>query len=389
MQQSYKFAYNNPFKLPKPISGYVSDSFNPLPQLRSRINDILSPKKRIRFISSRITTKDISKLPDIKRETKSEAQSHNNNKNEIHTRTSLLRQAKNTKQTIAKKKNRLSSFVETKITDDLYDDLDDYIEEDYYEPEIIEKKVTKFQIDNDRNNAKRDNSEDVVVLKNDSDDNLEIFEKEKIVVVVDMRREAVKNRFRKALLANRSIAKLKEDNILLKIGKQNDDEDPFTSSDNDARPAAVDQSKTTNLKFGSSLSEDGNYTMLKCYEDMLSQDIRKMYPKTDEMTRTKTSTFIRLPRKFDSKKHMDFVDNQAKLQQLSTAKNSEVELAELKKHRIRVSRQLEKAMVITDKIKQRKGELVTSADGKNVSFGHNNIINAYEMWTTNWKKMFS
>ena len=55
-----KHSYDN--KIP---NGYVSHSFEPLPQLWSRINEIIAPKKRIRF-SNKITVSRFEvKLPNI------------------------------------------------------------------------------------------------------------------------------------------------------------------------------------------------------------------------------------------------------------------------------------------------------------------------------------
>ena len=72
---------------------------------------------------------------------------------------------------------------------------------------------------------------------------------------------------------------------------------------------------------------------------------------------------------------------------IETEKNESEKLnkIEIKKHKIRVSRQLERAMVLTDKIRQKKGQLITLKPPKSENV---NLINAYQMWTSNWKKIF-
>jgi hypothetical protein len=209
--------------------------------------------------------------------------------------------------------------------------------------------------------------------------------------VVDLKREMIKKRLRKAALANKTISKFKENNDLLNIQRGYDDEDdPFNNS-RDADDE-IDQPKSIKLKFGSSLSEDGNYTMLKCYEDMLCNDIQNIYPKinTNQMVRTKTSAFIRLPRKFKEQKKVEGERqiNMSKSLNIETEKNEREKLdkLEIKKHKIRVSKQLERAMVLTDKIRQKKGQLVTLKPPKSENV--NNIVNAYQLWTSNWKKIF-
>ena len=44
-------------------------------------------------------------------------------------------------------------------------------------------------------------------------------------------------------------------------------------------------------------------------------------------------------------------------------------------------------MFITDKIKQKKGFLITAAAPKSENI--HNIVNAFEDWTSNWKKIFT
>jgi hypothetical protein len=210
--------------------------------------------------------------------------------------------------------------------------------------------------------------------------------------VVDLKREMIKKRLRKAVLANKTISKFKENNDLLNIkrGGYDDEDDPFNNS-RDADDE-IDQPKSIKLKFGSSLSEDGNYTMLKCYEDMLCNDIQNIYPKinTNQMVRTKTSAFIRLPRKFKEQKKVEGERqiNMSKSLNIETEKNEREKLdkLEINKHKIRVSKQLERAMILTDKIRQKKGQLVTLKPPKSENV--NNIVNAYQMWTSNWKKIF-
>ncbi len=51
------------------------------------------------------------------------------------------------------------------------------------------------------------------------------------------------------------------------------------------------------LRFGSLLSEDGNYAMLKTYEDMIYDELVTLYPQLikPQMYRTNTNDFRNFP----------------------------------------------------------------------------------------------
>lgn len=61
-------------------------------------------------------------------------------------------------------------------------------------------------------------------------------------------------------------------------------------------------SKEMDLRFGSLLSEEGNYAMLKTYEDMIYQELLTLYPQLVknqmQMYRTATQDFQMLPSRF-------------------------------------------------------------------------------------------
>jgi hypothetical protein len=122
------------------------------------------------------------------------------------------------------------------------------------------------------------------------------------------------------------------------------------------------------LKFGSSLSEDGNYAMLKAYEDLLYHDILSINPKliAPVLTRTKTEAFIKLPNKFPSSNE-------------STPTPSSKEDAasiELKKHKYYVSKQLERAMKIKDLVNESKKNPENLNDYTKIT----NLLRKYQNW---------
>ena len=156
--------------------------------------------------------------------------------------------------------------------------------------------------------------------------------------------------------------------------------DPVWSSEFYEKPET--ESNPLNLRFGSSLSEDANYAMLKTYEDMLYQDLATIYPST-YLTRNNTQLFMNLPSKLQS-------NQSVKLPQISPRKNKKHDKGDLfdngddseeaKSHKYAVSQHLEKAMKISDVIKRKKGELTTTDPNVRI----NNLVTAYENWKTKW-----
>jgi hypothetical protein len=402
LRKSNKYSYDN--HVP---NGYVSQSFEPLPKMWSRLNEIIHRKKRIRF-SNKITlstTRDDLKLPNInsRRDSSSEVEPvvvRPKKSDSILTKASILRNQKIIERVqMFEMKNNINSSKKihhhSRKKKEFFNDsdeveVDNVVKFDLKEEEVIidnKENIVKNETDVPKDETLLDGKQNDVVSVDGSEGSDSDSEN-----VVDLKREMIKKRLRKAVLANKTISKFKENNDLLNIkrGGYDDEDDPFNNS-RDADDE-IDQPKSIKLKFGSSLSEDGNYTMLKCYEDMLCNDIQNIYPKinTNQMVRTKTSAFIRLPRKFKEQKKVEGERqiNMSKSLNIETEKNEREKLdkLEINKHKIRVSKQLERAMILTDKIRQKKGQLVTLKPPKSENV--NNIVNAYQMWTSNWKKIF-
>jgi hypothetical protein len=402
LRKSNNYSYDN--HVP---NGYVSQSFEPLPKMWSRLNEIIHRKKRIRF-SNKITlstTRDDLKLPNInsRRDSSSEVEPvvvRPKKSDSILTKASILRNQKIIERVqMFEMKNNINSSKKihhhSRKKKEFFNDsdeveVDNVVKFDLKEEEVIidnKENIVKNETDVPKDETLLDGKQNDVVSVDGSEGSDSDSEN-----VVDLKREMIKKRLRKAVLANKTISKFKENNDLLNIkrGGYDDEDDPFNNS-RDADDE-IDQPKSIKLKFGSSLSEDGNYTMLKCYEDMLCNDIQNIYPKinTNQMVRTKTSAFIRLPRKFKEQKKVEGERqiNMSKSLNIETEKNEREKLdkLEINKHKIRVSKQLERAMILTDKIRQKKGQLVTLKPPKSENV--NNIVNAYQMWTSNWKKIF-
>jgi len=99
-------------------------------------------------------------------------------------------------------------------------------------------------------------------------------------------------------------------------------------------PEKVNES---NITFSSSLSEDANYAMLKTYEDMLYFDLLSIYPETEHLVRTKTKDFIQIKRKLPNK--------------LPAIRGSPEEIqnfSEVKSHKVKISKHLEKVNLIVE-----------------------------------------
>lgn len=401
LRKSNKYGYDN--HVP---NGYVSQSFEPLPKMWSRLNEIIQPKKRIRF-SNKITLanpRDDLKLPNInsRRDSSSEEPVvvRPKKSDSILTKASILRNQKIIERAqMFEMKNNIDSskkiYHHSRKKKEFFNNSDEFEVENVVKFDLKEEEV---KIGDNENIVKNETEapKEEILLESKQNDIISIDGSEgsdsDSENVVDLKREMIKKRFRKVALANKTICKFKENNDLLNIkrGGYDDEDDPFNNS-RDADDE-IDQPKSIKLKFGSSLSEDGNYTMLKCYEDMLCNDIQNIYPKinTNQIVRTKTSAFIRLPRKFKEQKKVEGERriNINKSLNVETEKNEREKLdkLEIKKHKIRVSKQLERAMILTDKIRQKKGQLVTLKPPKSENV--NNIVNAYQLWTSNWKKIF-
>lgn len=133
----------------------------------------------------------------------------------------------------------------------------------------------------------------------------------------------------------------------------------------------------TNFKFGSCLSEDGRYAMLKAYEDMLYFELLTIFPQPNiksSLSRTNTEIFLHLPRKSTENKKLSVLpqikqtnQNQNLIDNLNSDEN---------KLKFCVSKELEKAMKIYDEIKKQKGQLTTTCQ----TYKINNLIGAYDLW---------
>lgn len=158
-----------------------------------------------------------------------------------------------------------------------------------------------------------------------------------------------------------------------------------------------DPMEKLNLKFGSKLSEDANYAMLKTYEDMIYFDLLSIYPNL-KLSRTNTEFFKNVPRKFSSRRKVNKLPEiQNKPQPKASIKSNKLDvqksfLTEVRvrensvgKHKYTISRQLESAMKISDIVKEAKGEYVPSVAVNNLK--SDNIISDFENWKKNWNSV--
>ncbi|CAF1094893.1 unnamed protein product [Brachionus calyciflorus] len=134
-----------------------------------------------------------------------------------------------------------------------------------------------------------------------------------------------------------------------------------------------DTSKKINFKFGSSLSEDGRYAMLKAYEDMIYYDLLSMNPERhlkNTLERTKTEVFKQIPKKSCDVKLPNIKDKANNVDNLMSDEN---------KKKFNCSKELEKAMKIYDGIKKFKGEIITTQN----YYKKDQLLPAYKAWKAN------
>lgn len=142
------------------------------------------------------------------------------------------------------------------------------------------------------------------------------------------------------------------------------------------------------LEFGSFLSEEAIFAMLKSYEDMIYNELSKLYPESmlhDQFTRTKTQIYMDLPRLSVRKQQrgndVDVEDSQKAWKSKAAVgeKNKTDDATNELKRKYEISKQLERAMHLYDEIKKKKGELTTSGN----RFKSTNLIRDYEKWKKN------
>jgi hypothetical protein len=156
-----------------------------------------------------------------------------------------------------------------------------------------------------------------------------------------------------------------------------------------------------------SLSSEGQYALMKTYEDTIANEILKMHPNLSVyIPRVLTSKFRR---RTNIPKHLKFLGN--RLESLSESLSRETSLtltkqntflqesnldrakmpkmpedSQLTDHQILMSQQLEIAQQIMDKIKKNKGEYITSSKE---DFNENlDILRAYAAYVKIWTKYF-
>lgn len=159
------------------------------------------------------------------------------------------------------------------------------------------------------------------------------------------------NRTRKATINRLSKFKLNEDS--------DDDDD-------DASAGCVED-----MKFGSSLSKDGQCALLKTYEDELFKRLKEHFPR-EYLPRIKTAMF--------KQNKKDYFNDDSSLDRISSPASSMCTSSEMseQKRRIKISKQIRSAMEIIDDL----SKLTNDNDGTE-------IIIKYEKWYNQWSKMFN
>lgn len=117
------------------------------------------------------------------------------------------------------------------------------------------------------------------------------------------------------------------------------------------------------LKLASFMSDEAVYALLKSYEDLIYQELRRIYPMNEKITRMNTQAYIKLPKLGSARSRND----QLPAQQDDDLKREYV-----------ASQQLQRAMEIFDEIKRRKGEVTGRS-----SYQTNDLIGDYEKWKKN------
>lgn len=139
------------------------------------------------------------------------------------------------------------------------------------------------------------------------------------------------------------------------------------------------------LKFGSLLSPDAGYAMLKTYEDIIYSELETICPETvskEQLTKTKTQLYINLPKikpvepTKTTTTSNPIRENDLKLPSVKTNRPAETSNTNDLRQKYYVSKKLEKAMNIYDEIKRRKGELTTSS----TRLRSNDIVSDYVKW---------
>ena len=158
------------------------------------------------------------------------------------------------------------------------------------------------------------------------------------------------------------------------------------------------------LRIGSMLSEDGCYAMLKTYEDMLYKDMLLMYPK-EQLTRTKTSVYTKMPRKLstiptklpplvpeavtsaESKKEEAMFSepstNQVTIRGEIQPNSRPRKSALVRDHQLRVTREINTAMNLVDKVSAVKKET-------HIKNSQNyRLLLEYINWKNSWNQIAS
>jgi hypothetical protein len=175
--------------------------------------------------------------------------------------------------------------------------------------------------------------------------------------------------------------------------KQDTTSDYFSSS-----LSTNDFSGSTSLNNSSmSFSEDASYAMLKCYEDKIYTDLSGLSP-SSSLVRTNTEVYTRLPTKLNTTKSPKLSKpalenklpaleetNENSVPVVMIKTNSNLYRMDVQKRKYRMSRQIEKAMKLSDLIeKTKQNEIIRN----NKVFVNENLVRAYEHWNgQTWKRL--
>lgn len=122
------------------------------------------------------------------------------------------------------------------------------------------------------------------------------------------------------------------------------------------------------LKLASFMSDEAVYALLKSYEDLLYEELRRIYPTNDKITRMNTQAYIKLPK---------IKSSDGRTRQTPSDNGFNGETNDLRRE-FTASQQLERAMHMIDEIKRRKGELTARN-----SYRPKDLVSDYENWKKN------
>ena len=156
-----------------------------------------------------------------------------------------------------------------------------------------------------------------------------------------------------------------------------------------------------NPRFCATLSPEAQYAMMKCYDDILVENLKQSFPETKDLSprvKTPLNSKVRLPEDTKDikdpkkatpmnkapKQHMDNLLPSTPLSQ-PNATIGKNKTAPPKETQLRITGRFERAMDILDTLRESEGQLVTSRRHKSKDI---KPLRHYNAWSNGWTKEF-